>query len=127
MRPIKFRAWDEKKKIMHTNFQWIESGTEGNDWILFVSDQRPIQSDNNLTNPYFSQQLKKMQFTGLLDKNGKEIYERDVLKNEIGATGIVQWYKDGYEIRMSEKMYSRFHTFGEHEVIGNIYENPDLC
>ena len=41
MREIKFRAWDERKKVMHFDFQFFTSGEEGNDWICFSSDKEP--------------------------------------------------------------------------------------
>jgi uncharacterized phage protein (TIGR01671 family) len=106
MRQFKFRAWHNNDM---TYFFLGDSLVDDNEKIVDFRD------------------LTVMQFTGLLDKNGKEIYEGDILKGELGVTGVVQWYKDGYEIRISEKMYSRFHIFGEYEVVSNIYENPELC
>lgn len=35
-REIKFRAWDENNEVMHNDFQFIKSGNDGNDWILFI-------------------------------------------------------------------------------------------
>jgi hypothetical protein len=68
MREIKFRAWDERHKVMHNDFQFIRSGIEGNDWIVFTSDRQTLQTNPHpLENPYFQQQFKIMQFTGLYD------------------------------------------------------------
>jgi hypothetical protein len=132
MRESKFRAWDECNKIMHNDFQFITSGSEGNDWIVFSSDRQPLDnSDTNIfenPNPYFYQQLKKMQYTGLKDENGIEIYEGDVVRDSCGT----------YEIMWSEShlawvignhgtaYYDRLSKQGELEVIGNIYENTEL-
>lgn len=44
MREIKFRAFDEGNKIMHYDFQFIKSGDEGNDWIIFTSDKNKLSN-----------------------------------------------------------------------------------
>ena len=76
-------------------------------------------------------------FTGLLDKNGKEIYEGDILHSESWGSnsrsphdnhvvrwGICGWVADGYngQIKVSPDLTVK----RDFEIIGNIYENPDL-
>ena len=141
MREIKFRAWDEGNKVMHFDFQFIRSGVEGNDWIIFISDKFPLKKHetNPFTNPnpYFAQQLKVMQYTGLKDKNGKDIYEGDILlysgrdscgRKVMSAKLKVVWENQGaWNIgttwgHTGEGFFDLFRA----EIIGNIYENPEL-
>lgn len=112
MREIKFRAWDKKEKEMFYEF------------YIRAWDGKPIQMDwkgheLNLDD------LILMQFTGLHDKNGKEIYEGDIIE-----FGIVVIFKDGAfridvdSTPLQEWIWKRQRSREDTEVIGNIYENP---
>lgn len=80
---------------------------------------------------YFIEHDDKEQFTGLRDKNGKEIYEGDGLKDSTGIS-IVVWNQLFSSFCLRRKDWLFDHFFGEAvdsfdtEVIGNIHENPEL-
>lgn len=71
-----------------------------------------------------------MQFTGLLDKNGKEIYEGDILRGTSGSIREPVTFSNGRFICDHDKKggnYLGTPSFGKyHEIIGNIYQNPEL-
>lgn len=107
MREIKFRTWLKAKKEMFYDF-------------------------TALTHPTFSEGGLSvlMQYTGLNDKNGKEIYEGDIVQDTKNRKYEVIWDKYMFNLKDYYDGLSDYPTdaFSEgiFEVIGNIYENPDL-
>lgn len=83
--------------------------------------------------------VKLREFTGLLDKNSKEIYEGDIVQTDFGhediRSGTIQWHQGGFIVRSlrSQKHAPLSMQFAHWEskspcleVIGNIYENPEM-
>ena len=68
------------------------------------------------------------QFTGLHDKNGKEIYEGDILEDTLGRKILVEYYKDGFWLNASLEgaEWCLRQVNSSSKIIGNIYENPEL-
>ncbi len=132
MREIKFRAWDKDKKVMHYDFQFIKSGEGIGQFILLISDKE----DNVVKqqNPYPVDRFEIMQYTGLKDKNGKEIYEDDILQwddeDEVTQV-IVECSRGEFIFLIINDPYNLWKETDmsyadEFKIIGNIYENPEL-
>ena len=121
MREIKFRVWWEK--------QMRHNAICGNGQVLFIP---------NATGEYKwinQAECSVMQYTGLKDKNGKEIYEGDVLQHSVDKMflkWLVEFNVFRFEIVNIAKdgdLFQRFpvdgiYYFTDREIIGNIYENP---
>ena len=116
-REIKFRVWEQTSTTMDYDIDLILKNPSIIPSKLFLS---------------VDSMLKIMQFTGLHDKNGKEIYEGDVLKTKYQDKAIMIWHKEFScfcfetidEVVKGEYQYSFKNV--EIEIIGNIYENPEL-
>ena len=115
MREIKFRAWDKEIKKFHGTFALplIGSYTVG-----VLHDRAAV--------------IELSQYTGLRDKNGKEIYEGDVIEWSEAALWAVRYNQDKAQYEVYDHVYSRNQaTFAlcsmkKKSVIGNIYEHPEL-
>lgn len=133
-RPIEFRAWDETNRVMHYDFQFFTSGDGGNDWICFSSDKEQRDTTSHphwivFKNPYFRQQFHIMQFTGLLDKNGKKIFEGDIVEFPDGSQWKVYFAQGVAQFRYETLDESGFKDMSDGdncEIIGNVFENPEL-
>lgn len=117
MKNSKLRAWDEQNKVMHYDFQFIKSGNEGNDWVVFTSDKQKLNDEPHpFNNPYFQQQLVIMENVGIND-----IYEGDIV--DFGGLGVVKYDEDRFYVDCGN-VHTRVSK--QHKIIGNIYENPEL-
>ena len=121
MRPIKFRAWDASVKEM-MSVGSINFGQQPDSGHIWTPDSAP-QHRALIA-------VVLMQFTGLLDKNGKEIYEGDVVRHfSYGDVWEVEYIPQAAGVVIHGRSGQCPLTDGcKHniEVIGNIYENPDL-
>ncbi|MCK4819777.1 hypothetical protein KA005_28680 [bacterium] len=135
MREIKFRAWDKKNKRMFTGDELnaiyytgiIVIVADNNDWMIGKED------------------YVLMQYTGLTDANGKDVYEGDIV-TDIEFTGEVLFHDRWYEVGMHagllawcifDKKSGKYIRLGGRsggdcvneytwEIKGNIHENPEL-
>jgi len=121
MRVIRFRAWDRIEKQMFFDVSLYADG-----WAF-------CEDDHQLGD--IGKQCDLMQYTGLKDKNGKEIYEGDLINGcdvAVEYTKVtIEWFNGGFAMMGHQKpnkwIEGRLDTPEfECEVIGNIYENPEL-
>lgn len=134
MRKIKFRAWDKKTKKMRQvdsiSFGIISIDDEGYPVVNLLG--RDCINDTDILLHREGNQYILMQSTNLFDKNGKEIYEGDILQGEeFKRPSLVEW-SDVY-CSMDLKLIGTTLSCimdkscgSRSEVIGNIYENPEL-
>lgn len=131
MKNIKFRAFATAGEEM-SYFDKVIVATgelaEGNTWGMFF----PSANGKIFLGGY----SEPMQFTGLLDKNGNEIYEGDVVFVHNRGQFEVVYSVDGFGIRQGDRTY-RLATYndvidtdnprlGLYRIIGNIHENPEM-
>lgn len=121
-RKIKFRAWDNRRKIMYPNVQ--------NTYDFMVSEGGCMEE--NFKCVLGDDNYKVMQYTGEKDINNVEIYEGDIVETTRALNhiiGVVRYHKASWCIQSEEgyriRLISIFST-AENKVIGNIYENPEL-
>ena len=140
MREIKFRAWDKTGQIMFVpiGYSYIDG------YLTCISEaKRTMQNDvtehldetwyEDYREPRYSDgksEIILMQYTGLKDNNGKEIYEGDLI-NEPEEYGSIfnPWkviWEDNAFFGLEGYDYEAQLEWDKFEVIGNIYENPEL-
>lgn len=128
-RPIKFRAWCYKTKQMVYNIHELYDCF--GDFINSKGEELDIYetklAENSFGRLLNRKEIPMMQFTGLMDKNGKEIYEGDIL-NFINIYCVTEWDQDDARWKFKNgESFGVFKTFLRlSEIVGNIHENPEL-
>lgn len=127
---LKFRAWVKEDKEMLPVYAIVYDNKTV--WVEEPDDEDPsgcLEFDDVIL----------MQSTGLKDKNGKEIFEGDVVQYQntkvpsANSEGVIRYFDNwamfGIDIEHNEPRALFFSGLADHislEVVGNIYENPEL-
>ena len=124
MRELKFRAWDSADKMMYHN---IQDGIKFDDGSCYSFDKflRNSVGDPDMEDYH---RWSIMQYTGLKDARGAEIYEGDILSFvPVDSKNFGNPYKP-FVVFWDEKdaRFSDWSPRDKVEIIGNIYENPEL-
>ncbi len=127
MREIKFRAWDKKRN------RWYDYDVYGIYFDIAMNKILELAPDYDAEFEDCDS-VELMQYTGLTDKNGKEIYEGDIVKE----TDVIKKFKGNFEVQWSNheltwilknrqlEWGSLMQTMITPEVIGNVHENQEL-
>lgn len=110
MREIKFRAWDGERLRNVWSIGWTEDEL---DYIGTPKYNGPAEH------------FELMQYTGIEDKKGVSIYEGDIVSDGV-LTGDVQFHEGAYYFGKYRTLDSLISEICDLEIIGNIYEHPEL-
>ena len=123
----KYRAWHHelgRMMLIRTMF-------------FFANELEELQLNDSITNddiPVYPDEIELMQSTGLFDRNGKEIFEGDIVDYK-GRKAVIKWHGSyaSFIYRFVDELKERvsewdplFLAYYHFEVIGNIYENKEL-
>lgn len=134
-RQIKFRVWDKAKRVFIPDDVYGITATDFGAFGVMLKDW----GDYRQGEYFYENSQTLIQYTGLKDKHGKEIYESDIVRLPLYGNTIIVWNENicafqyayhaigkgtGIGGRMTNTLYD--HDSPKYEVIGNIYENENL-
>lgn len=130
-REIKFRAWHKqsKKMLFVSDIKGVISLQKDSTEIYEVGCAEKTNHGWKNGGSHEIDDVELMQYTGLTDKNGKEIYEGDILTCKLELPAVVEYIEREASFKIVYKEDRRFDLVPDIDamkVIGNIHENPEL-
>lgn len=134
----KFRTWIKTEKRMFFSDDILAIDYENEEIVtqqVYFENGLP---DDRFIYCYKTDEIELMQTTGLKDKNGKEIFEGDIVQFEdcyevsdflYINTGIIEWCQGGFHVTNRDSVLMEDLLDGDSldvTIIGNIYENPEI-
>lgn len=121
-RELKFRIWDKKNNmfiyVWDASHKRLAISLNG---LVYSGMYDDVLPENDYT---------IQQYTGLKDKDGKEIYEGDILEYQSHdpkyAKCIVRWTQEHEDNHPGFVIHDSYSQYGKPEIIGNIFENKEL-
>ena len=123
-RILKFRVWDKINKCWYEPIFEAHKGRLKELTITLSGDLDMRTMEGTMHSSMFPDQYELMQFTGLHDKNGKSIFEGDIVKDDTLIMRIE--YINSSFCKCNDKGNWIIHSHDCLEIIGNIFENPEL-
>lgn len=131
---VKYRAWDKQKKQMVYGIEETYDGLPYSE--LNEKVELDIYNHMSCFSSWLCGDYEVMQYVGLKDRDGVEIYERDIVENGNGKVGYIVFLiqEAGFVVVLKDRDYrlghrntgEGYHMAGNHKVIGNVYTSPEL-
>lgn len=128
MRKLKFRAYSKSFDTMFENYM-LESATTS---MVNICNEKLGKIQPNSTKiqkgiflPTYDEDLEIMQYTGVMDENGKEVYEGDIVEY-FKDYAVIKMVPGGFIIENEHFKDYMLEMAGEIKVVGNIYKNKEL-
>jgi len=122
-REIKFNVWDNKQKIFLEDVPCVEAWIGSDCW----DDPEDADPYDWMVAPTHNGRLVWLQYINAKDKDGREIYDGDIVESSSEVRFVIKWYDE--EMRWALYSMSTYYpVIGAVylKVVGNIFENPDL-